>query len=299
MPKSELGQRVAVAAIGIPVSIAAIVAGGWYLGVLLAAVALGSALELFRLAERCGIRPMKVPGATFAAGSVLIAAWKPSIEEAALPLFVSAVLLVLLTAGAAVWARGVDGRPLSSSATTVLGAIFPGWTLAHGMFLRHDFTAALGAASYGAPGFLATETWAGAAVVVFAVGVTWINDTCAYFAGRKWGRRKLIPTVSPGKTVLGAVAGLVGAVVVGAAYAAIVLDGWYGFGVGWAVGAAGGLLVGVVALVGDLAESVIKREAGVKDSGNLFPGHGGVLDRLDALFFAIPVAYWFFWVSLG
>lgn len=299
MPKSELGQRVAVAAIGIPVSIAAIVAGGWYLGVLLAAVALGSALELFRLAERCGIRPMKVPGAAFAAGSVLIAAWKPSIEEAALPLFVSAVLLVLLTAGAAVWARGVDGRPLSSSATTVLGAIFPGWTLAHGMFLRHDFTAALGAASYGAPGFLATETWAGAAVVVFAVGVTWINDTCAYFAGRKWGRRKLIPTVSPGKTVLGAVAGLVGAVVVGAAYAAIVLDGWYGFGVGWAVGAAGGLLVGVVALVGDLAESVIKREAGVKDSGNLFPGHGGVLDRLDALFFAIPVTYWFFWISLG
>ena len=71
MPKSELGQRVAVAAIGIPVAIAAIVASGWYLGVLLAAVALGSALELFRLAERSGIRPVKVPGAAFAAGSVL------------------------------------------------------------------------------------------------------------------------------------------------------------------------------------------------------------------------------------
>lgn len=299
MPKSELGQRVAVAAIGIPVSIAAIVAGGWYLGVLLAAVALGSALELFRLAERSGIRPMKVPGAAFAAGSVLVAVWQPSIEEAALPLFVSAVVLVLLAAGAVVWVRGVDGRPLPSSATTVLGAIFPGWTLAHGMFLRHDFTAMVEGASYGAPGFLATEAWAGAALVVFSVGVTWINDTCAYFAGRKWGRRKLIPTVSPGKTVVGAVAGLAGAVAVGAAYAAIVLDGWYGFGLGWAAGAAGGLLVGVVALIGDLAESVIKREAGVKDSGNLFPGHGGVLDRLDALFFAIPVAYWFFWVSLG
>src|SRR5690606_38606339 len=112
MPKSELGQRVAVAAIGIPVAIAAIVAGGWYLGVLLAAVALGSALELFRLAERSGIRPMKVPGAAFAAGSVLVAVWQPSIEEAALPLFVSAVVLVLLAAGAVVWVRGVDGRPL-------------------------------------------------------------------------------------------------------------------------------------------------------------------------------------------
>src|SRR5690606_39298228 len=180
-----------------------------------------------------------------------------------------------------------------------VGATFPGWTVDHGMFLRHDFTAMVEGASYGAPGVLATEAWAGAALVVFSVGVTWINDTCAYFAGRKWGRRKLIPTVSPGKTVVGAVAGLAGAVAVGGAYAAIVLDGRYGFGLGWAAGAAGGLLVGVVALIGDLAESVIKREAGVKDSGNLFPGHGGVLDRLDALFFAIPVAYWFFWVSLG
>src|SRR5690606_41054938 len=142
----------------------------------------------------------------------------------------------------------------------------------------------------GAPGFLATEAWAGAALVVFSVGVTWINDTCAYFAGRKWGRRKLIPTVSPGKTVVGAVAGLAGAVAVGAAYAAIVLDGWYGFGLGWAAGAAGGLLVGVVAFIGGLAEPVIRREAGVKYSCKLFPGNGGLLYLLAASFFPIPLA---------
>mgnify|MGYP001187430127 FL=1 len=299
MPRSELGQRVAVAAVGIPVAIAAIVAGGWYLGVLLAAVAAGSAVELFRLAERGGVRPMRSLGAALAAGSTLIAAAEPSFEGAAGPLFGSAVAVLLLTAGAAVWVRGVEGRPLTSVATTLLGGIFPGWTLAHGMFLRHDYTQAHEAATFGAPGLLASEAWAGAALVVFAVGITWINDSCAYFAGRKWGRRKLIPTVSPGKTVVGAVAGLVGAVVVGAAYAAIELDGWYGFGLGWAAGAVGGLLVGAVAQVGDLAESVLKREAGVKDSGTLFPGHGGFLDRLDALFFAIPVAYWYFAVVIG
>lgn len=293
MPKSELGQRVAVAAIGIPVAVAAMVAGGWYLGVLLAAVALGCALELFRLAGRGGVRPLVVPGTALAAGAVLVAAATRSAEGAALPLFAGSGAIMLLTIGAAVWARGVEGRPLTSVATTVLGGIFPGWTLAHAIFLRHEFTAAHDAASYGAPGILATEAWAGAALVVYAVGLTWINDSFAYFAGRQWGRRKLIPSVSPGKTVVGAVAGLIGAVIVGALYGTFVLDGWYGFGMGWAAGAAGGLLIGAVAQVGDLSESVFKREAGVKDSGNVFPGHGGFLDRLDALFFAIPVAYWY------
>src|SRR5690606_24621843 len=99
MPRSELGQRVAVAAVGIPVAIAAIVAGGWYLGVLLAAVAAGRAVELFRLADRGGVRPMRALGAALAAGSTLIAAAEPSFEGAAGPLFGSAVAVLLLTAG--------------------------------------------------------------------------------------------------------------------------------------------------------------------------------------------------------
>ncbi len=197
------------------------------------------------------------------------------------------------------WARGVEGKPLFAASVTVFGAAFTGWTLVHALFLRHEFAAALDSTPTGAPAFLSSTAWVGAALVIFAVGVTWINDTSAYFAGRAWGRRKLMPRVSPGKTVVGAVAGIVGAVVAGAAYAGFVLGGWYGLPIGPVGGAIGAALIAVVAQVGDLAESVIKREAGVKDSGHLLPGHGGILDRFDALFFTLPAAYWYLAAVLG
>ncbi|HEX6938703.1 MAG TPA: phosphatidate cytidylyltransferase [Longimicrobiales bacterium] len=297
MPRSELTQRVAVAAIGIPVAVAAIHAGGWILGALLAVVAAGGALELFRLVGHSGVRALPAFGAAGAAVFVLIVAWRPTVAAAAPPMFGAAVALLLLVTGAAVWLRGVEGKPLFAVATTVFGAIFPGWTLAHVLLLRHAVR--VDAAAFGAPSSLATSAWAGAALVIYAIGLTWINDTCAYFAGRAWGRRKLIPRVSPGKTVIGAVAGGIGTVVVGAVYGAMVLEGWYDLPVGPWKGAAGGLLIAVAALVGDLAESAMKREAGVKDSGHLLPGHGGILDRFDALFFAIPVAFWYLMAILA
>lgn len=299
MPGSELARRVAVAVIGIPVAVAAVHAGGWVLGGLLAVLAAGGALELYRLAGRQGVRPFTSLGAAAALGSVLLAAWRPAAGAAAGPLLGVAVALALVTAGAAVWARGVEGRPLAAVAVTVFGVVYSGWTLAHAVFLRHEFIAGAGDPRAGAPAFLGSDAWLGTAVVVFVVGLTWINDSCAYFAGRAWGRRKLIPRVSPGKTVVGAVAGVAGAVAFGAAYAWVVLAGWYGLAVGPLAGAAGGVLIAVVAQVGDLAESVLKREAGVKDSGRLIPGHGGILDRLDALFFTLPAAYWYLAVLLG
>jgi len=82
-------------------------------------------------------------------------------------------------------------------------------------------------------------------------------------------------------------------VVVGSIYAGVVLGGWLGLPIGYAEGAVGGALLGVAAQVGDLVESLFKREAGVKDSGKVFPGHGGILDRFDALLFTLPVAYWY------
>jgi len=130
------------------------------------------------------------------------------------------------------------------------------------------------------------------AVVVFrpseailVLAVAWIADTAAYFAGRRWGRRKLAPSISPGKTWEGAAGGLVGA----AAYAiilALVLAG--GNGAMALVGAAA-LLV-MVSIAGDLFESAAKRQAGVKDSGSLLPGHGGMLDRIDSATATLPVA---------
>ena len=111
----------------------------------------------------------------------------------------------------------------------------------------------------------------------------WVEDTVAYLAGRTIGKRKLAPRISPNKTVEGAIAGLVGSAAVGAlAFDLFALGSpWFGL-------VAGGLL-GIAGQIGDLAESFLKRQAGVKDSGAAIPGHGGLLDRIDALLFAFPV----------
>jgi phosphatidate cytidylyltransferase len=115
--------------------------------------------------------------------------------------------------------------------------------------------------------------------------VAWIGDTAAYYAGRRWGRRKLAPAISPGKTWEGAAAGLVA----GAAYA-IILSIVLGGGKGAVELVVASALLVVTGIAGDLFESAAKRQAGVKDSGTLLPGHGGVLDRVDSATAVLPVA---------
>lgn len=120
----------------------------------------------------------------------------------------------------------------------------------------------------------------GLAWLLLVIVVTWIGDSGAYLIGRSFGRRPLIPVVSPKKTVEGFAGGLACAALTGA-----VATSLFGLGFSWLLGLVLGLLLGLVAVLGDLAESVLKRQAGVKDSGTLIPGHGGMLDRLDALLF--------------
>jgi phosphatidate cytidylyltransferase len=127
--------------------------------------------------------------------------------------------------------------------------------------------------------------------VLLPLLTTWAGDSAGYFFGSAWGRAKLAPHVSPGKTWVGAVAGLGGS-----ALAAVVLTTWMVGGrpaleLDVPTAAAIGLLLGAVGQLGDLVESMLKREAGVKDSGSLLPGHGGVLDRVDSLLFSIPAAW--------
>lgn len=131
---------------------------------------------------------------------------------------------------------------------------------------------------------LQAEPW----ILLAVLGVVWIADSAAYFAGRTWGQRKLAPSISPGKTW----EGVAGAAVAVAVYHALV---WYfGFrGVAFETGMAAVLLVACLlplSIIGDLFESWIKRQAGVKDSGTLLPGHGGVLDRIDGLTSTLPLA---------
>ncbi len=125
----------------------------------------------------------------------------------------------------------------------------------------------------------------GPALVLFLFVLIWLADSGAYFAGRAFGRHKLSPAVSPGKTWEGAAGGLAGALL---AALVLVLGGFAG-ALPLAAFVALSLLVALVSIGGDLWESRLKREAGVKDSGSLLPGHGGMLDRIDSLIAAAPV----------
>jgi phosphatidate cytidylyltransferase len=277
MARSELAQRVLVALVGVPIAIGVVYLGGWVLAALLALVAVIAAYEFYRMAERKGARPLAVAGASLAGGFVGAAAVSGPGGEL-LGLAVVAVLGTLGLATAAIWARGVEGEPLLSVSTTLAGALYTGGLLSFGYLLRH------------LPGV--DDPRHGAALVLAPVLLTWTSDTFAYFVGRRWGTRKLIPRVSPGKTVQGALGAVVGTVLVALLYARL-LDAFPGYRMSLPVAALFGVLISVAAQVGDLAESLLKRDAGVKDSGTLLPGHGGALDRFDSLLFTLPLAYLF------
>ena len=128
----------------------------------------------------------------------------------------------------------------------------------------------------------------GAAWVFLVCAVIFAGDTAALYAGTLWGRHKLCPAISPGKTVEGALAGLAANLLVGMAVAAIFLPA-----VGWLEPRLFAAAAGLAGQAGDLFESELKRMSNIKDSGGILPGHGGVLDRIDALLFAAPVAFAF------
>lgn len=124
--------------------------------------------------------------------------------------------------------------------------------------------------------------------VLLVLLLVMLNDSCAYFSGTFWGKKKLYPSVSPNKSVEGAIGGLAGSMLA-AGLAHMIFMPWAGLMPLLVLG----LVVGVVAELGDLFESLLKRSFGVKDSGTLIPGHGGILDRLDSLLFAFPLTYYF------
>lgn len=129
-------------------------------------------------------------------------------------------------------------------------------------------------------------TGGGLAWFLLALLVTWLSDTFAYLVGKTWGKTKLIPRVSPNKTVEGALGGLAAA-----ALTAVICDIAFGMEIGIGLALVVGLALGLVGQVGDLSESMLKRARGVKDSSNLIPGHGGMLDRIDALVFVLAAAW--------
>jgi len=272
---SELTKRIAFGVVAAPLTIWLVVLGGAPLVALLAVTAGVGAWELFRIARADGARPIEGIGIPLAAAIPILLASEPRGVFAISPGLAAGALMLVF--GAAIWVRRDEGRPLSAVATTLFGAAYTGGLLSFAFAIRyHRYIA---------------DDRGGTALLLLPLVLAWANDIGAYAVGRAFGRRKLIPAVSPGKTVAGAVGGVVATVLLCWLYADQILRPWAELALRPLNIVIFGVVVSIAAQIGDLAESLLKREAGVKNSSRLFPGHGGVLDRIDSLLFVLPVAY--------
>ncbi len=264
--------RIAVAVPAIAVSVAVVWLGGWVLATALAILGVLGTREVYDLARRDGIEPFDRLGLVAAAAVPLATFWVKGYADWEPVLYVAALWLLAVLVMA--MARGPARRPLTTVSVTVFGILYASALLAFTVAIRH------GPHSDAHPR-------GSVALVLFPLVVTWVCDTCAMAAGTLVGGPKLAPVLSPRKTWAGAVGGIVGGLVAALVYGPLVLDR-VALRLGVVQLATVGVVVAVAAQVGDVAESLFKREAGVKDSSSLIPGHGGVLDRLDSLYFVLP-----------
>ncbi len=272
---SELAKRTAFAVVAAPLALWLVWLGGAPLAILLSTASGIAAYEFYRLAIGAGSVPLWGHGVIFSAAIPLfmyarvLGLWVPGVS------IVMLVILELLTV--ALWVRGSGGKPLEVVGITLLGVFYTGGMMSFAFGMRyHPY--AVGAA-------------AGTALVALAFLLTWATDIGGYVFGRWLGRRKLMPAISPGKTVAGAVGGLVFAIVVAVLFEHDVLRPRAQLGMPLWGAILFGVVVSVSGQLGDLVESMLKRQAGVKDSSQLIPGHGGMLDRIDSLLFTLPISY--------
>jgi phosphatidate cytidylyltransferase len=276
---SNVVRRVAFAAAAIPIALGIVYLGGIPLVALVAVAGGLGARELYDLAARVEIRPFRALGVLLAmtfAPVTYAALVRPDVAlflDQWWPFGIGLGLIVMLIVLLA--ARLPEERPLASIAVTIFGAVYTGALPAFLLAIRH--------------GQHSGSARAGTMLVFFPLVVTWVCDTAAMFGGRAMKGPKLAPTVSPGKTWSGTLSGVVGALIVVPLWLPMMF-GPAGVSITYVQALIMAATLSVVGQLGDLVESLFKREAGVKDSSHLIPGHGGVLDRLDSLYFVVPVA---------
>lgn len=273
MISRNLALRLAFAVPAIALTLAVVWAGGWVLATLVALLGVLGTREVYDFARKEGIEPLEWIGFVAAGAAPLATYWVKTYAEWEPVLYVSAVwLLVVLVVATA---RGPQSRPLEAVAVTVFGSLYASALLSFSVAIRHG------------PHSDAHPRGA-VALVMFPLVVTWVCDTCAMAAGTLVGGPRLAPVLSPRKTWAGAIGGVVGALAAALVYGPVVLDR-VALHLTTLELLVTGAVVALAAQVGDVAESLFKREVGVKDSSALIPGHGGVLDRLDSLYFVVPV----------
>jgi phosphatidate cytidylyltransferase len=260
-------QRVLSALVLLPLIFLIIWFGGPAYSLLVTAVAALGALEFFSMKGLSTRHPLTLFGLVGVLLFILVA----HVEES-----YTAPLLTAVVALSLIWL--LFRSPVKGAATnwawTLAGIIYIGWLMSHFIPLR--------------------ELEGGREWVLFVVLATFATDTTAFFVGKMWGRHSLAMKVSSGKTREGAVGGFLGAIA-----ASLILALLLGIAIPYWQTVILGALIGIFAPLGDLAESMLKRSTGLKDSGTLIPGHGGLLDRLDSILFTVVVVYYYVtWVIM-
>ena len=273
----DFGVRVLSAILLGATQIVALVWGGtmWW-ALVIAAIAVLATTEFYAITRTEHRKPNELFGLVAVAAMPLAAGWylvSGPAESGRLAVAQHGLLgitgaLAALVIAALVWHLVFRQVTASDTAITVFGVVYVGFTLTHLVLLR--------------------ELDSGVELVLATLVSVWVNDSLAYAIGSPFGKHKLAPRISPKKSVEGLIAGTLGTIAV-----------WVGIGLAgvqtgiptWWLGVTG-LAVSVAAVLGDLAESRLKREAGVKDSGTLLPGHGGFLDRFDSMIMVSIVAFY-------
>lgn len=258
--------RILTALVAAAILIAALLAGGWVLTGIALAAAIWGQTEVYRAFGK------RIPARGRIAGYGFLAAFVPvyyfgGMEAAA---FLWLISFMVLLGGLMLRSESQLDVYLHGAFTLVYPALFFALLLA--MILQTDATAVT-------------------RMILLSAGAAFGSDTFAFTVGTLWGKRKLLPQVSPKKTVEGAAAGLLGGVAFCLAVGLWLLPWWTGSGIVWWQAVVVGLAGSIAGQLGDLAASLIKRSCGVKDFGHLLPGHGGLMDRVDGFIWAAAVVY--------
>ena len=267
--------RILTGLIGIPIVVALVFFhGGALFALAIGLVAIVGVREFYRGIKTGGNNAWGFIGIP-AIIAILHASFRQNFTNA--PIVYSGILTFLLVLALILELTRSERKPVANVGATALGVVYVGWLISYLIRLRT------------LPGWITVGSWhseKGAWLLMLVFLPTWACDTGAYFAGKFFGKRKLAPSLSPGKTVEGSIGGFISSILI-AAITGIAIH----IPIGHAV--AIGALIGVAAQLGDFVESSIKREIGIKDFGSILPGHGGALDRFDSLLFTGPLVYYY------
>lgn len=279
---TELQKRLIVAAIGIPTAILIIFTGSFLFAISVIAASSVALNEFYNIASKKDIQPDKIPGIIM--GAVLQIVLYLSVVGIISPvsMIVVSFLFVFVVLLRQLFSKKRP-HPIVNIAATVGGVMYISLFFGSLILLREfaSFASTFGLANH-LNKMAEGSVWAW--IVTSMMASVWACDSAAYFIGKAIGKHKLFVSISPKKTWEGAIAGLIGAVLV-----FMTAAHFFFAEVGWANALVIGIIIGISGQIGDLAESQLKRDAGVKDSSALFPGHGGMLDRFDSIIFVSPL----------